>query len=128
MDRQHQMALYRRYLDRCNQHWFDELGEFVAENVGGSTEGLANHIAGCHEVVSAFSDYRWSLQHIVLEGAWLAARLWGDGTHTGTFRGLPPTGRKIRIQELVQYRFAHGKEAECWGDLHTTVRNQLLSA
>jgi hypothetical protein len=32
---------------------------------------------------------------------WLAARLFGTGTHTGTFRGIAATGRGIRRQELV---------------------------
>lgn len=127
LDRDEQTALYQRYLERCNQHRFDELGEFVAENVIGSTERLANYISGCLEVVVAFPDYRWNVQHIVVDGPWLAARLWGLGTHTGTFRGVLPTGRKIQVQELVQYRFADGKIAECWGDLHTNLRDQLIS-
>ena len=127
MSRDEKLALYHRYLDRCNRHRFEELDEFVAEGVGGSTKGLANYIRGCAEVIAAFPDYRWSLQHAIVEGNWLAARLWGDGTHTGTFRGVIATGRELRTQELVMYRFADGKIAECWGDLHTTVRDTLIS-
>lgn len=126
MDRDEQLALYLRYLERCNQHRFDELGEFVAANVGGSTTGLPNYIAGCSEVVVGFPDYLWTLQHAIVDGDWLAARLWGDGTHTGTFRNVAPTGRKIHTQELVMYRFANGEIAECWGDLHTTVHDELV--
>jgi predicted ester cyclase len=127
MDRNEHLALYRRYLERCNQHLFDELGEFVAKEVGGSTEGLANYIKGCSDVVAAFPDYRWSLKHAIVDGDWLAARLIGTGTHAGNFRGVAPTGRTISTQEIVMYRFADGKIAECWGDLHTTVRDELVS-
>lgn len=127
MDREEQLELYHRYLARCNQHLFDELGDFVAQDVGGSTTGLANYIGSCSEVIAAFPDYQWTLQQAIIEGSWLAARLVGTGTHAGTFRGLEPTGRVISIQELVMYRFEKGKIAECWGDLHTTVRNELVS-
>ena len=95
--------------------------------MGGSTEGLANYIAGCAAVVTGFPDYRWALQHAIVDGDWLGARLIGTGTHTGTFRRVAPTGRAIRTQELVMYRFENGKIAECWGDLHTTVRDEIVS-
>lgn len=127
MDRDEQLALYHRYLELCNQHKFEELGEFVSTDVGGSADGLAHYIAGCAGVVAAFPDYRWSLQHAFVDRDWLAARLIGTGTHFGSFRGIPPTGRVIRTQELALYRFAEGKIAECWGDLHTSVRDELLS-
>lgn len=95
--------------------------------MGGSTKGLANYIRGCCDVVAAFPDYRWILQHTVVEDDWLAARLIGGGTHSGPFRGVPPTGKTIRTQEMVMYRFAKNKIAECWGDLHTTVRDERVS-
>lgn len=127
MDPDEQLALYHRYLELCNQHKFEELGKFVSTDVGGSTKGLANYVAGCADVVAAFPDYRWSLQHAFVDRDWLAARLIGTGTHVGSFRSIPPTGRIIRTQELALYRFGEGKIAECWGDLHTSVRDELVS-
>ncbi len=60
-----------------------------------------------------FPDYRWDLQQLLVDGQWLAARLIGTGTHTGPFRGIAPTGRVIRTQELVIYRVAGAKIADC---------------
>jgi predicted ester cyclase len=39
-------ARYERYLTRCNEHRFDQLGEFVDERVSGSgsVDGLAAYI------------------------------------------------------------------------------------
>ena len=39
-------ARYERYLTRCNEHLFDQLGEFVDEQVSGSgsEDGLAAYI------------------------------------------------------------------------------------
>jgi predicted ester cyclase len=53
-------AFYRRYLQRCNEHRFDELGEFVDENV--EVNGL-------------------------VDGCWLSAHLVDTGT-TPTGRSI----------------------------------------
>jgi len=79
-------AFYRRYLTRCNEHRFDTLGEFVAADVNGPTEGLDRYIAGLHAVTGAFPDYHWDLHRLLVDDRWLAARLTGTGTHTGTSR------------------------------------------
>jgi predicted ester cyclase len=71
---------------------------------------------------------RHFLQRILVDGDWLAARLYGIGTHTGgPFRRIAATGRAIRTQELVIYRVVNGRIAECWGDLGSTVRDELVS-
>jgi Domain of unknown function (DUF4177)/SnoaL-like polyketide cyclase len=78
-------------------------------------------------VVEAFPDYRWDLQRLLVDGDWLAARLYGVGTHIAPFRGIAAPGRVIHTQELVIYRVADGRIAECWGDLGSTVRDELVS-
>jgi predicted ester cyclase len=125
LERDELLDLYRRYLERCNEHRFDGLGEYVADDVNGPREGLSRYIAGLRAVVEGFPDYRWDLQRLLVDGQWLAARLSGTGTHTGSFRGVAATGRAIRTQELVIYRVADGKIVECWGDLGSTVRDEL---
>ena len=45
-EREDLLVFYRRYLQRCNEHRFHELGEFVADDVNGPTEGLSRYIAG----------------------------------------------------------------------------------
>ena len=126
-EREASLAFYRRYLQRCNEQRFADLGKFVAAEVNGSTEGLGRYIAGLHAVVHTFPDHQWDLQRLLVDGPWLAARLSGTGTHTGTFRGMTATGRVIRTQELVIYRTVDGKIVECWGDLGSTVRDELAS-
>ena len=126
-ERSEVVDLYRRYLACCNAHRFDDLGEFVAEGVSGSgpVDGLAAYVEGVRAVGTGFPDYRWELQDLVVEGTTIAARLTGRGTHTGTFSGIAPTGRRIAVQELVVYRVAAGRIAHCWGDLFPVVRDAL---
>ncbi len=57
----------------------------------------------------------------------IAARLIGQGTHTGPFEGIAPTGRRISTQELVIYQFANAKIVQCWGDLFPVVRDALTA-
>jgi predicted ester cyclase len=127
LERADLVALYQRYLARCNEHRVDELGEFVSEQVSGSgpVDGLAAYIEGVKAVCTAFPDYHWDLQGLVVERDTIAARLIGQGTHTGPFSGMAPTGRTIRTQELVIYRITDGKIDRCWGDLYPVVRDAL---
>ena len=120
-------AVYERYLACCNDHRFDDLGEFVSEEVSGSgpVDGLAAYVEGVRAVAVGFPDYRWELQERVVQGDTVVARLTGRGTHTGPFSGIAPTGRRISVQELVVYRFADGRIVRCWGDLYPVVRDAL---
>jgi predicted ester cyclase len=123
-------ALYQRYLTRCNEHRFEQLGEFVSERVSGSgpVDGLAGYIDGVKAVCTAFPDYHWELQELVIEEDTIASRLIGQRTHTGLFSGIAPTGRRIRTQELVIYRIADGKIVQCWGDLFPVVRDAATAS
>lgn len=120
---------YLNYLDRCNEHRFETLGNFVALDVNGPGEGLARYITGLQDVVRAFPDYQWIVQDVLVDGDRLAARLTGSGTHSGApFRGIATTGRRLRTMELALYRFRDGLIQNCWGDLGSTVRDALVSA
>jgi predicted ester cyclase len=129
-DRAGLVALYEGYLACCNAHRFEQLGEFVSDEVGGSgaDDGLAAYIDRCQAVTAAFPDYHWELQDLVVEGDTIAARLIGRGTHTGPFDGIVPTGRRISTQELVIYRVADGAIVRCWGDLFPVVRDALTAS
>jgi len=107
----------------------DDLGEFVAEDVSGSgpVDGLAAYVEGVRAVVTGFPDYRWELQEVLVDGDTVVARLVGRGTHTGTFSGIAPTGRRLATQELVVYRIAGGRIVNCWGDLFPVVRDALTT-
>jgi predicted ester cyclase len=62
---------------------------------------------------AAFPDGRHTIgevfdadgEHVVLRGAF-------EGTHTGDFMGIAPTGKRVRVTFLSLDRFADGKLAE----------------
>jgi hypothetical protein len=65
-------------------------------------------------VVDAFPDYRWELDHLLIDNCWIAAHFHDTGTHRGIFLGVPATGRSVATQEFAVYRVTAGKITEVW--------------
>jgi steroid delta-isomerase-like uncharacterized protein len=76
--------------------------------------GPTGVIANIRTYRSAFSDLQWHIEQIVAENDWVAARLTLTGTHLGEFRGIPPTGKSISMQEMVFWRIVDGKLHTLW--------------
>src|SRR3954454_21933999 len=73
------------------------------EFLGGFLEGFPDlHL----EVLDSSADAGTTDQRILF-----------TGTHTGSFRGLPPTGRKVRFAGLEINRMLDGRVAEHWFQL-----------
>lgn len=111
MEREELDEFYRRYLERCNEHRFDELGEFVDEKVevNGAPHDVRRYAVGLRSVVETYPDFRWELQHLLIDGDWLSAHLIDIYT--------TPDGRLARLQELALYHVNDGRIAQVWGDL-----------
>lgn len=61
------------------------------------------------ELLSAFGEVRVEIDELVAEGDRVAARLTITGRHTGTFAGLPATGRRVTYSSFRFYRIEDGK-------------------
>jgi predicted ester cyclase len=121
-------AFYRRYNACCNEHRFDDFGEFVAHDVviNGTDRGLDAYMENLRFIVRAFPDYRWELRRLVIEPPWLAAHLTDTGTHRGPFHGIPATGRSVRTEEFAFYRIDGDRIAEVWGmDFDVLLLHQI---
>ena len=57
---------------------------------------------------TAFPDITYSIEDMVAEGSKVAVRVMISGTHTGRFRNIAPTGKKMAIR-----RFAIIQRAVC---------------
>lgn len=55
-----------------------------------------------------------------------AQRILFTGTHTGQFRGLPPTGRPVRFSGLEISRMVNGQAAEHWFQMDTLTMFEQL--
>ena len=58
---------------------------------------------------TAFPDYREELNDLVAEGDRVAAHLTISGTQQGQWGLLPPTGKRVRFEEIVILQIRDGK-------------------
>lgn len=62
----------------------------------------------------AFPDLSCTVEDIIAEGQKVMVRFVVHGTHLGTFRGIPATGKKIEMGGISLERCAGGKIVEGW--------------
>ncbi|KAF9949973.1 hypothetical protein BGZ72_008273 [Mortierella alpina] len=77
--------------------------------------GPAGYLAIIGMMRAGFPDIQWTLEEMVAEGDRVAARFIMNGTHQGTFFGVPPTGKKISVQAMNMYRLSNGMFIEEYG-------------
>jgi steroid delta-isomerase-like uncharacterized protein len=77
----------------------------------------------------AFPDFRFTVEDIIGEGDRVAIRVRYTGTHTGAeWFGLPPTGKKVNVTEMMFFRLDGGKVVEAWEDYDEFVMRRQLGA
>jgi predicted ester cyclase len=64
--------------------------------------------------LEGFPDLRVDVLDSAADDDMVAQRILFTGTHTGSFRGLPPTNRKVRFYGLEMNRMVDGQVAEHW--------------
>ena len=75
---------------------------------------------------SAFPDLQMELLDLVSDGDLLAARVRYSGTHQGEWFGIPATGRRVSVDEMMFFRFEAGQLVEAWEvDDQLSMRIQL---
>ena len=64
---------------------------------------------------SAFPDWRMEIAEMVAEGNTVVGRLRCSGTNQGEFKGVPPTGKRMEVDEVYFLRVENGKFVDFWG-------------
>jgi len=76
--------------------------------------------------LEGFPDLHLEVLDASADEGMVGQRILFTGTHTGPFRGLPPTGRKVRFSGLEINRMADGKVAEHWFQLDSVTLFEQL--
>lgn len=118
-------ALIQRYVDELNRRNLAVLDELVAEDVilrsllrtesADVVTGREAYREGILQRITAFPDYHVTILEMLAEGDQVMVYWRNQGTHQGTFRGVPPTGRLIEERAVSLYRIAHGQIVEVRG-------------
>jgi steroid delta-isomerase-like uncharacterized protein len=112
----------RRYQEIYNSNDLDRLTDVLSEDLStpnimpGIPKGLEGAKAAHRIMIAGFPDYQTTIEDMVAEGNKVAVRIRMTGTHTGTFMGIPPTGKQITFTGIYIVRIANGKIVEHWGE------------
>ena len=114
----------------------DAVRRWVAEMVGEGDLDVADELFSPDLAASArqwvapfrasFSDVRMQVVVLVAEGDEVAGRFRCSGTHTGTWLGHPPTGRRFAVDEVYFFRVDGDRIVEMWGLEDTAERLRQL--
>jgi predicted ester cyclase len=75
----------------------------------------------------AFPDWHQRIIETVTDGRTVVARMRCTGTHRGTWQGLEPTERTMRVDEVYFFRIANDRIIGLWGLEDTWTRMRQLA-
>lgn len=121
------VALVHRYVDEVwNRGNLDVLDEIVSPNyvqyargIAQGRDGLKAFFAG---FFASFSNVSSTIEDVIAEDDRVMWRSTIRATQTGAFRGIPPTGKEIRVTAMTIMRVdGNGQFAENWGEQDNLV-------
>lgn len=109
-------------VDGLNDHRIDDIGEFFADGfrwMGNCGCGLKNGLREFQDnwqrpFQAAFSDKVCVDEARLFMGEWAAAFGRQEATHSGTFFGVEPTGKRVQIRYMDFWKVVDGKIADNW--------------
>jgi len=126
--------IVRRYQEIYNSNDLDALGEAVSEDLltprlmPGIPAGIEGARAAHRIMLAGFPDYQTVIEDLFAEGDKVAARITMSGTNTGSFMGIPATGKRVSFTGIYIARIADGKIVEHWGEEDSVSLLQQLGA
>ena len=125
--------LARRFIDHVfggDKAAVDELvaEDFVPHSWGPMPPGREPLKQAIDRVYGGLSDHRMVIDDLIAENDRVAIRLRSHARHTGTFMGIPATGREYEISETHILRIRDGHVVEHWRDADMLGLMQQLGA
>ena len=107
-----------------NKRNFDIADELLPDNVivhnfGTVIEGREAWRQTMIPFFTGFPDLNLTVEFTITEEDKVAIRWTAAGTHNGEFRGIPPSGKPIKIAGVALYRVAGSKIVEGWSQPDT---------
>jgi steroid delta-isomerase-like uncharacterized protein len=117
-------AIVRRFVAEVFGGDLDAVDEIVAEDFqphgwGPMPPGRDALRDAMRRVSAGLSDGQMEIEDMIAEGDRVAVRLTSSARHTGTFMGLPATGRSYSIPEIHIFRLRGGQVVEHWREMDT---------
>jgi predicted ester cyclase len=122
------LTIYRDYLRCLNARQWDDLGQFVSDEViyNGVRLRLSGYRAMLESDTGATPDLQFVPEILIADDQVVSCRLFFQCTPQQTFLGFEPTGGRVSFAEHVFYRFEKGRIAEVWSLIdREAVREQM---
>jgi len=110
-------TIVRRLFEAFNKQDLALLDELIAPDYVDhprQLRGLESYKQHLTMFYKSFPDSHETIEDIIAEGDKVWIRVKGTGTHTGEYRGLAPTGKKITWEAVDIWRIVDGKVVELW--------------
>ena len=102
-------ALNAQDLEAQHKYWHDNMVWHGPPGFG-DTHGIENFkYKVLKPFYEAFPDYHVKNDIVVAEGEWISATGFLTGTHSGTYLGVEPTGKSIKMQFSDFWTIKDGK-------------------
>ena len=108
-------AIIRSFFEAVNKQNLALLDDFVAPDFVEHTlqwKGLEDVKQTLIILFKGFPDLHGTIEDIIAEGDNVCIRVKVTGTHTGEYRGIAPTGKKITFTGVQIWRIVDGKAVE----------------
>lgn len=114
-DASNERLVRRLYDDYLNPGRLDRLDEIVSPDFDGPAgRGVAGFTASMAALRAGFPDLAYAIEDVVAGGDRVAVRWVWRGTHTGPFRSLAPTGKKVVSAGMAIFQITGGKLGRAW--------------
>jgi predicted ester cyclase len=102
-------AMVRRMVEAINANDLGIIDELFAPMLASPTKRSLTAFR------AAFPDWRMEIAELVAEGNTVVGRFRCSGTNQGEFKGAPPTGKRMEVDEVYFLRVEDGKFVDFWG-------------
>ena len=122
------------FIDRVFVHQdpaaVDELAaeDFTAHTFGPLPPGRERLKEAMARAGAGVSAPVFRVEDVIAEGDRVAVRLTTSAVHSGTFMGVPASGRRYSISEIHIFRIRDGRVAEHWHEFDRTALLRQLRA
>jgi len=112
-------VIIRKMIEAVNKQNLASLDEllapdFVVHMHAQKMQGLEVNKQVIEDEIKGFPDLHVTIEDIIAEGDKVCVRLKEKATHTGEYRGLAPTGRKLSYTVVAIWRIVEGKILDGW--------------
>ncbi len=135
MSTEENKAIVRRFYDVFLRGNLDEFDELIALNYvrhdprpGAPPPGPAGQKLIAAALRTAFSNLQERIDLLIAEADLVVARWTLQGTHSGPYLNIPPTGKQVRFTGVNIFRLADGKIVEIWNHRDDLGLLQQLNA